>query len=245
MNAMAARQAGFYGKIPSLGDFCVRNLPPEFVTPWDNWLRAAMGNVRRSISDDLEWRELFLTSPVWRFVIAAGVCGPVGWTGVIGPGSDRVGRSFPLTIVLPLDPEADVARLVSDWQDGYRAAEDLLLATLDNAYDADTLAAAVEGWRLSMSPPHKVEPAGNRFAGDVPMVQVPLGQQGERVVGAAVATAAAQSGLFPYSLWWHVGWSQAEPSAVMCAGLPDPQGFKAFIAGAWSGPGWKPTGGAP
>lgn len=236
---MAVRQAGFYGKLPSLGDFCARNLPPEFVTPWDNWLRAAMGLARRSVGDDLVWRETFLTSPVWRFVLAAGICGPAGWTGVIGPGSDRVGRFFPLTIVLPLEAEADVARLVGDWEGGYRAAEDLLLAALDNHYDADALAAAVEGWRHSMTPPRRTMPAGNRFGGDRPMVQVPLGLHGKEVVGAAISTAAAQSGLLPYSLWWHVGWSQAEPSAVVCAGLPDPTGFKAFIVGDWAGPGWQ------
>lgn len=234
-----ATQAGFYGKLPSLGDFCVRNLPPDFVTPWDNWLRGALSFTRRAIDDDLTWREMFLTSPVWRFVLAAGVCGPHSWTGVIGPGSDRVGRFFPLTIVLPLAPDADVARLVGDWQDGYRRAEDLLLATLDNAHDADTLAAAVEGWRLSMSPPVRTEPAGHRFVGEHPMVHVPLGVRGEGKVGAAVATAAAHSHLLPYSLWWHVGWSRAEPAAVLCNGLPDPKGFRAFLSGEWQGPGWQ------
>jgi type VI secretion system protein ImpM len=241
VNAAVDRHAGFYGKIPSLGDFCGRNLPPEFVNPWDNWLRAALGQVRRSITDDLVWREMFLTSPVWRFVLAAGLCGPSGWTGVIGPGSDRVGRFFPMTIVLPLDPEADVARLIVDWHEGYRAAEDLLLATLDNHYDADTLAAAAEGLRLTLPLPRRSTPAGNRFPSDHPMVQVPLTATGERYLGAAIATAAAQSGLLPYSLWWHVGWGQAEPSAVVCAGLPDPPGFKAFLGGSWSGGGWQPS----
>lgn len=236
---MASLRAGFYGKLPSLGDFCVRNLPPEFVTPWDNWLRTALGLARRSISDDLAWRQTFLTSPIWRFVLAAGVCGPHAWTGVIGPGSDKVGRFFPLTIVLPLAHDAEVALLPSAWEEGYRAAEDMLLATLDNQYDADTLAAAAEGMFHGLQPPRRSSSAGNRFAGERPMIRVPLDVSGDPRVGASVTTAVAQSGLLPYSLWWHVGWSQAEPSAVSCVGLPDPTGFKSFISGDWTDAGWR------
>ena len=42
--------AGFYGKLPSEGDFVTRRLPWEFTSAWDAWLqqgvhasRAALG----------------------------------------------------------------------------------------------------------------------------------------------------------------------------------------------------------
>ena len=41
-----SRQAGWFGKLPSLGDFAQRRLPPEFVQVWDDWLGAELARVR-------------------------------------------------------------------------------------------------------------------------------------------------------------------------------------------------------
>lgn len=50
------------------------------------------------------WQALYLTFPVWRFVIPAGVLDPSAWCGTLLPSVDRVGRCFPLTICRPLAP---------------------------------------------------------------------------------------------------------------------------------------------
>ena len=33
---------GFYGKLPSEGDFVTRRLPWEFTSVWDDWLQQGM-----------------------------------------------------------------------------------------------------------------------------------------------------------------------------------------------------------
>ena len=52
---------------------------------------------------------VYLTSPAWRFVFAAGACGPVPVIGLMAPSVDRVGRHFPLTIIAELPPDVDCA----------------------------------------------------------------------------------------------------------------------------------------
>jgi type VI secretion system protein ImpM len=46
---------------------------------------------------------VYLTFPVWRFLLPVGVLGSTAWTGVLMPSVDRVGRYFPLTLATPLN----------------------------------------------------------------------------------------------------------------------------------------------
>ena len=43
----------------------------------------------------------------WRFVCAAGACGPEPVIGLMVPSVDRVGRYFPLTLVVNLPPDVN------------------------------------------------------------------------------------------------------------------------------------------
>ena len=57
--------AGWYGKLPSLGDFAARRLSDAFVAPWDAWLAARVAETQLALGAD--WLPLYLTCPVWRF----------------------------------------------------------------------------------------------------------------------------------------------------------------------------------
>ncbi len=92
--------AGFYGKLPTVGDFVVRDLSPEFVAPWDAWLQRALADSQLRLGADFD--ELYLTFPIWRFVAGPGAFGPDACWGVLLPSVDRVGRRFPLTLAQPL-----------------------------------------------------------------------------------------------------------------------------------------------
>lgn len=91
---------GFYGKVATHGDFVSRRLPRSFLDPWDHWLQDCLRYSQEQLGAD--WLDVYLTSPVWRFALAPGVCGDGAWTGVLIPGVDRVGRYFPLTVAAPL-----------------------------------------------------------------------------------------------------------------------------------------------
>ncbi len=91
---------GFHGKLPGLGDFVQRRLPPTFVEPWDRAFRAALDGVARRVGDG--WRERCLEAPAWRFALAPCACGPLAWIGAMVASTDRVGRVFPLVVAAPV-----------------------------------------------------------------------------------------------------------------------------------------------
>lgn len=74
---------GFYGKLASRGDFVSRALPQSFIGPWDSWLAAGLLASQNSLGGD--WLNVYLVSPLWRFVLAPGVCGPDAAAGVVMP----------------------------------------------------------------------------------------------------------------------------------------------------------------
>jgi type VI secretion system protein ImpM len=139
---------GWYGKLPSLGDFASRRLAPSFIEPWDDWLAGGLAAWRELSPDG--WLDAYLASPSWRFVLMPGCLrsGPGGlpgddpaWAGVLMPSVDRVGRYFPLTLVrrLPALP-ADAAQLdeLLRW---LHRLDDLALDVLHDDWTVDQLEA--------------------------------------------------------------------------------------------------------
>ena len=63
-----AFQVGFYGKLPSHGDFLRRRLSDAFVGGWDAWLQDCLAGSREALGD--RWLDVYLTSPAWRFAAA-------------------------------------------------------------------------------------------------------------------------------------------------------------------------------
>lgn len=93
-----AHAAGWYGKLPGLGDFVQRRLPPSFVTPWDDWLQQGL----RALDAQPPTDDAVQPAPVRRFWLAAGVLDACGWAGLLMPSRDRSGRAFPLTVAQPM-----------------------------------------------------------------------------------------------------------------------------------------------
>ena len=126
-----ARVPGWYGKLPSLGDFASRRLEADFIEPWDLWLGEGLQAQRGTFGDG--WLDAYNDTPPWRFVLSPGALRGVrpelAFAGVLVPSVDRVGRHFPLTIV------ASMAR-----PPGLAAEFDAVLAWLhrleDTALDA-------------------------------------------------------------------------------------------------------------
>ena len=118
---------GFYGKLPSEGDFVTRRLPWDFTSVWDAWLQQGLQVSRDAMG--ARWLERYLSAPIWRFHLAAGVCGPVGWRGLFFASVDRVGRHFPLTLAFPEAGAPSLAALSSE-AEAWLAIEDAALAAL-------------------------------------------------------------------------------------------------------------------
>ena len=243
MSHGAAAAPGFHGKLVAKGDFITRRLPRSFVDPWDSWLQDVVGGSRARMGE--AWLDAYLTSPIWRFVLSAGLCGEAAAAGVLMPSVDRVGRYFPLTIVVQLPDGADPFDLpaAADW---FRKAEELVRSALDDAFDFDGFDAQVAA--LGM-PPAEAGVATAEDGAPIP------GRPGLRVsiasadaIDGAYRHLARQlvSGLYPAcSLWWTSGSEAVAATFLICGGLPTPEGFAAFLDGRWAHWGWDGAAPAP
>ncbi|SDX13610.1 type VI secretion system-associated protein TagF [Nitrosomonas communis] len=120
---------GWYGKIPSLGDFITRRLPSSFIDPWDTWLQRAISLSRAQLGE--QWLNLYLVCPLWRFILMPGICGNSLWMGVLMPSIDKVGRYFPLTIAAQARPHSSALFTAISAHSWYASLEQLALTSLD------------------------------------------------------------------------------------------------------------------
>jgi type VI secretion system ImpM family protein len=154
MNAMTATRLGFFGKLPALGDFARRGLPPAFVQPWDDGMQQAMAVARQRLG--ARWQDAWRGAPTWRFLLAPRVCGEYAWTGIVGPSRDRVGRGFPLVMATPWTADPTGVRYLlraTRWFGALTALH--RRAQLAHGLDADALAAAI----VQLPGPEAIDPA--------------------------------------------------------------------------------------
>ncbi|MBL8473014.1 MAG: type VI secretion system-associated protein TagF [Rhodocyclaceae bacterium] len=133
LNARAAVGIGLYGKLPGLGDFVRRRLPGEFVAVWDNWLQRMVKCSREALAHD--WLDAYLSAPIWRFALPAGICGSSAWVGVLVPSVDKVGRYFPLTLAINMPIDTDPVGTMFSAQRWFAALEQYGLAALNQRLD--------------------------------------------------------------------------------------------------------------
>ncbi|WP_077038035.1 type VI secretion system-associated protein TagF [Pelomonas sp. KK5] len=137
MNEDAAR-TGWYGKLPSLGDFASRRLAPDLIEAWDHWLADGLAHWREEQPDT--WLDAYLAGPSWRFVLMPGVIpdktpGAEGMVcGVLMPSVDRVGRYFPLTLMHACTREVAGTETQLSW---LHRLDDLALDALQEDWEID------------------------------------------------------------------------------------------------------------
>jgi type VI secretion system protein ImpM len=228
-------RAGFFGKVTSHGDFVARRLAPSFQRPWDGWLQSGLRQSRQALGE--RWLPTWLNSPIWRFALAPGVCGPHGWSGVLMPSVDRVGRHFPLTVAAGWAGQAALLDCVTGYDGWFSRLEELALSSLREdfsleAFDAALCALAGQpGARAAWQPP----PAGTVIALDG---LLPLCEQLASPAPGVLASAAAAA-LDRHSLWWTDGAPHIGPCLLVCRGLPPAEAFTALLDGDWQGHGWN------
>ena len=125
---------GWYGKIPALGDFASRRLPPEFVSAWDRWLQHGLAASRARLGAG--WLQTYLTGPIWRFALAPGALDGTLWMGLMMPSVDKAGRHFPLTVATRPNGGIDALPALLRAEPWFARIEDAALATLDTACSA-------------------------------------------------------------------------------------------------------------
>jgi type VI secretion system protein ImpM len=138
---MADTLIGWYGKLPGLGDFVMRQLPEEFVKPWDTWLQEGMLQGKSNYGE--QWEEHYLTFPIWRFLLGKSLLNDSMWMGLLMPSADRVGRLFPFTVAVELPRGMVSATAISTIDQELDALQTLVTKLLeDDAIDQFELALA-------------------------------------------------------------------------------------------------------
>jgi type VI secretion system protein ImpM len=229
--ALAEARLGFYGKLPAKGDFLGRRLPRSFVDPWDAWLQDAVGQSREAMGE--AWLEAYLTSPLWRFVLSPGLCGPDPVAGVMMPSVDRVGRYFPLALAIPVQGARAPVQLALANDGWFHRAEELALSTLDEDADFDAFDAVVGEIGAPEIPAAPV----TRALGEACAVEIAglegIGKSAPELLDAVIAALVPR-----WSLWWTAGSDAVAPTFMVAAGLPPPHGFAALLDGGWERWGW-------
>ena len=213
---------GFFGKLPSHGDFVGRRLPPEVRQCLDDWLQRAL--VRSKAELGLAWLATWGSSPLWRFVIGAGVCGEQAWAGVMMPSADRVGRCFPLLLTAPVDGTPSRGACLTRHGGWFDRLEALALSALDQEFSLDAFDAALAA------------------AGDGPCAGTTTGcvrtPAPARVMTPCAATLKQPDALTGQSAWWGAGSPAVAPCVALYPGLPAPAHFAALLDGCWAERGW-------
>jgi type VI secretion system protein ImpM len=127
--------AGWFGKIPALGDFASRRLPASFIEAWDEWLSTEIFEARQALGPD--WAPSYGNAPTWRFALMPGVLDSAYWYGILAPSEDRVGRQFPLTLAACCEGPAD------DLEAWWAALIGVARRAADPGCDADSLDVAL------------------------------------------------------------------------------------------------------
>lgn len=230
-----------YGKLPAKGDFLSRNLPREFIDTWDEWLQSGMNASRQALGDG--WLETYLTSPLWRFVLPAGVCGVDAWCGVVMPSMDKVGRYFPMAVVRKLPPGLAPLCVAAQNDTWFESIETILLDALDNeALDLDTFDRAIEAVTFSETDVAVVENPLETGAG----VRVALApNQGIANILLAYSAPEMQQRTAGLTAFWGHGSELVGPGVLLSNGLPAANMFTALLSGNWDSHGWRSAGAEP
>jgi type VI secretion system protein ImpM len=229
---------GWYGKIPGAGDFIARRVPASFSEPWDRWLQGAIEGSQERLGAG--WRDAFLSTPAWRFVLAPGVVGANAWAGLMVPSVDAVGRYFPLTVACALPSASlDVAATLLGAGRWFDEIEAIALEAIAPRADTGRIDAALARRRFEarwLALPEASDATLPIRGARPQMLYVDLPENAAAASGALRALAARLCE--PHSAWL------AEPSEVfgrsllLCESLPAAEQFCAMMDGHWLEHGW-------
>jgi type VI secretion system protein ImpM len=134
---------GFFGKLPTTGDFVTRGLPDAFCRNWDIWVTR---HIAPRLRAGKRWPQGGLRCRLISGERSAGA--------VIVPSADSAGRLFPLSLFV-IGPSLPGQMGLCPWFGGARRCAEMAMA---HKLDADALQTELEaiplpGGELSDAPP--------------------------------------------------------------------------------------------
>lgn len=233
---------GIYGKLPAHGDFISRNLPSAFLNHWDEWLQGFIASSQEQLTDD--WLNIYLTGPLWRFVLSRGCVDGNAWCGVMMPSVDSVGRYFPFCVVNKLTADCNLVDIISSQANWFTQIEEIALEALQNEYDADTLMEKLNEHSLEQQPFYyrqgdSMATAGETGASKGLALVMDFEEQLPSSTNAVLLDWLMARQFPSYSLWHSRGSDLVQPSFLVSQGLPNLGGAAGMLQGDWRRWNWN------
>ncbi len=229
---------GFFGKLPTNGDFIHRNLSANFVNPWDHWLQNGLASYQAQ--DPENWLNNYLTSPIWRFFLPPALFDEHAYFGILAPSVDSVGRYFPLTFAAPLPVQHAGSVMTEPFQNILALLEDSFLTHLHGSQanllsveqDLSVISSQLQSLLAKQSLealPENLDSHQFIIANDTRLSEA--------------ASCLWLSGMIQRhsntSIWWTRGSQTMEPSLLFSQGLPNKQQFSAMLSHFQDSSGWR------
>lgn len=226
---------GIYGKLPTHGDFLQRNLPSSFVDGWDNWLQQFISGSKEQIGAD--WLDVYLTSPIWRFVLSPGVIDEHPWAGILMPSVDLVGRYFPFTVSLQLSDATNPSEFIATQTQWFCDIEEISLHSLDGEYEVDELTEMLSAKSMDIkmlyTPDTKLLETFDMH------YELEFEEQSASAIYPHVADVLLKKLLKSYSIWSTSGSERIAPCVITTKHLPAVSKIPAMLNGEWQRWGWQ------
>lgn len=224
---------GIFGKLPAHGDFIHRNLPPAFVSVWDEWLQHYIAASQEQLGDD--WLNVYLTSPIWRFVMSNGVIDDHAWAGFILPSVDRVGRYFPFSTITRIPSAINPLDFFSSHAQWFDGTEELALQALNGDMLVDDYMDAINALQPEYAATYS---RGSEQPGDAVIVKMQSEEQPASDMFSYMLDSCLTHSLKSYSAWSTSGSEYVSPCFFTVQGLPPVSGIVAMLDGHWLERNW-------
>lgn len=236
---------GMYGKLPAHGDFISRELSASFIRVWDEWLQGIIANSQEQLGEN--WQSIYLTSPIWRFVLSRGVIDENAWAGIILPSVDKIGRYFPFSIVTRLDPHDNIVDVLSTQASWYSSVEDVALKGLEDSLDAESLFQQLQELTMleylsdyiANQDTYNKDETSNLQKHTNIAINMDFEEQLPSSTNSMLLNWFIAQQLPSYSLWHCTGSELVPPSFLVSHGLPAIKGAAAMLEGKWTQWNWQ------
>ena len=230
---------GYYGKLPTHGDFVNYNLPRCFTEVWDQWLQECLVYWRKTFQGD--WMVNYLTMPAHRFILSPGIAGETHWYGVLLPSRDRAGRLFPFTVCIPLPADGtDPIKLHGSNQAWLDQLEATAISCLMPDFTKEQLTGKFQDTlqALSTQLPPNVLNACTSAKNDPLPIQTQFAWHSRSKNPATqwkkLLDVICKEYMHAYSIWW----IKDDNDLMFCQGLPAVEQTPALIDQQWGRWGW-------
>ena len=232
---------GFFGKIPSHGDFISRRLPRQFIEPWDQWLQGGISASREQLGQ--EWLNIFLVSPIWQFGLMPGLCGDEAWVGVMMPSVDKVGRYYPLTLACRVDP-GQLPLLFEPGCGWFDEISQLAYTALEYDFDLLSFDANLEKSAIRRFLSDHLSAAdlsAPQIRSSKQAFEFQLRSEGDTLLAFADLGEILKNRFLANCSFWRSSSFDDTNSAclLLCEGLPPHDAYVGFLNGNWPQHGWQ------